>query len=58
MEISIKLGSLITEMRYLIGDIEYTDPEYIRALVELLATFLPGDHETAHDYAQTLLTDN
>lgn len=58
MEISIRLGALITEMRYLIGDIEYTDPEYVRALVELLATFLPGDHDAALDYAQTLLTDN
>lgn len=58
MVITINLATLITEMRFLIGDIEYTDPEYVRSLVELLATFLPGDHETALDYAQTLLTDN
>ena len=58
LTVSIPLGSLISEIRYLIGDIEYADPEYVRGLVELLATFLPGDHDTAHDYAQILLTDN
>lgn len=52
---NVKLGILVNIARDLIGDSTADNPEYTRAMVELIANTLPGDSEAAREYVETLL---
>lgn len=54
--IAIPLNDLLNEARFLIGPDGFKEnPEYARGIVELIASFLPGDHDVAQEYVQNLL---
>lgn len=55
MPVTINLQDLLYDMRDLIGDSAEINPEYAKAMVDLLAGILPGEYDAAHDYAHTLL---
>lgn len=53
---TVTMENLVRTARDLCGNSESENPEYTRALVELLASLLPGGTDHARDYVHSLIT--
>lgn len=51
----ITLNDLITAASFLIGDSPKGNPEYARAIVELIGDVIPGETDDSQAYVMSLL---